>query len=217
MSVGVLLGGCGLYDGSDVHETVFLLAALDAAGERPVILAPDVEQVRTVDHLTGDEVHDDHRNVLRESARLTRGSIQGLDRLRPETLEALTIPGGYGPVVNLSTGFARAGRRREVRGEVDDFLRHFLNLRKPIGLVSLGDVPVRTILGQAMEVPSTPCRPERVTVDRARRIVHTPGFAAFERLADVRLGIETMVREVLRLVVERAGGEERVEGLRGER
>ena len=33
LSIGVLLGGCGHYDGTDVHEAVFALLALEAAGE----------------------------------------------------------------------------------------------------------------------------------------------------------------------------------------
>jgi len=54
LSIGVLLGGCGHYDGTDVHEAVFALLALEAAGERPVLIAPDRAQERTVDHLSGD-------------------------------------------------------------------------------------------------------------------------------------------------------------------
>src|SRR2546422_6588011 len=68
VSIGVLLGGCGYYDGTDVHEAVFTLFAIEAAGERAILVAPDIAQERTVDHLSGDEVPD-ARNVLRESAR----------------------------------------------------------------------------------------------------------------------------------------------------
>src|SRR6185503_98243 len=71
VSIGVLLGGCGHYDGSDVHEAVFLLLALESAGERPVLIAPDRPQERTVEHLGGDEVTEE-RNVLRESAPLAQ-------------------------------------------------------------------------------------------------------------------------------------------------
>src|SRR5256885_4338844 len=40
VSIGVLLGGCGHYDGTDVHELVFTLLAVEAAGERAVPLPP---------------------------------------------------------------------------------------------------------------------------------------------------------------------------------
>jgi enhancing lycopene biosynthesis protein 2 len=202
MRIGVLLGGCGLYDGSDIHETVLALLALEAAGERPVLIAPDLAQGRTVDHLSADEVPGEHRNVLKESARLARGAIRALTEVHPEDLEALIIPGGYGPVVNFSSGFAKRDEAWTIRPEIAAFLRHFLEARKPIGLISLGEVPVRTLLGQELEVAPPPPDPGLLGIDRERRIVHTPGSTAFSRLADLRTGIEAMVAELLRLMAE---------------
>lgn len=202
MSIGVLLGGCGHYDGTDAHEAVFLLLALETSGERPVLVAPDRPQERTVEHLGGEEVRE-ARNVLRESARLARRAIRSLAEARPEDLEALIIPGGYGPVVNFSTGFARLGERRTLLPEVAVFLKHFIDARKPIGCISLGEIPVRELLGEPIEVPAPPARPVDLAIDEERGIVHTPGFTAFSRLADVRAGVEAMVAEVLRRVRER--------------
>jgi enhancing lycopene biosynthesis protein 2 len=199
-----------MYDGSDVHETVLTLLALEAAGEKPTLIAPDIVQDRTVDHLTGEEVEGERRGVLRESARLGRGPTRSLSDLRPDDLEALIIPGGYGPVVNFSTGFARRGQPHALIAEIERFIRHFLHDGKPIGLVSLGEIPIRMILGQEMEMPAPPHDPRRLSVDQARRIVHTPGFSVFTRLQDVQAGIEAMVGEVLKLMEERrvapAGG-----------
>ena len=202
MSIGVLLGGCGHYDGSDVHESVFLFLALESAGERPILIAPDRPQERTVEHLGGDEV-DEERNVLRESARLARRPIRSLSEARPEELEALFIPGGYGPVVNFSTGFARLGEPRALHPEIASFLKHFIEARKPIGCISLGEIPVRAFLEETIDVPAPPRSPVDLSVDAERGIVHTPGFTAFSRLADVKAGIEAMVAEVLRRVQER--------------
>ena len=192
-----------MYDGSDVHESVLLLLALEEAGERPVLLAPDIRQGRTVDHLSAGTVEGEDRNVLCESARLGRGIVRALATVRPDELEALVIPGGYGPVVNFSGGFAMPGAARRILPEVEPFLQHFLMERKPLGLIGLGEVPVRTLLGQEMEPPSPPADPRHLRVDADRRIVHTPGFAAFTRLADVRAGIEAMVAALLRLMEER--------------
>ena len=202
MSIGVLLGGCGHYDGTDVHEAVFLLLALESAGERPVLIAPDRLQERTVEHLGGDEVREE-RNVLRESARLARRPIRSLAEARPEELEALIIPGGYGPVVNFSTGFARLGERRALLPEIAGFLKHFIEAGKPIGCISLGEIPVRAFLEEAIDVPAPPASPVDLAVDQERGIVHTPGFTAFSRLADVKAGVEAMVAEVLRRVQDR--------------
>jgi enhancing lycopene biosynthesis protein 2 len=202
VSIGVLLGGCGHYDGTDAHELAFTLLSVEAAGERTILIAPDITQERTVDHLSGDEVQEP-RNVLRESARLARRPIRSLEAVRHDELEALLIPGGYGPVVNFSTGFARQGAERRMNPEIAAFLRHFLDTGKPIGCVSLGEIPVRTVLGGDIEVPPPPAGPQALTIDRERSIVHTPGFTAFTRLVDVKAGIEAMVGEVLRIVRER--------------
>jgi enhancing lycopene biosynthesis protein 2 len=206
MRVGVLLGGCGLYDGSDAQETVLVLLALEAAGERPVLLAPDMAQERTVDHLTA-VAQPEARNVLRESARLGRGSVRALDGMRPDDLEALVIPGGYGPVVNFSTGFAVPGAVHRLDPRIESWLRHFLDERKPLGLVGLGEVPVRMVLGLEIDAPQAPPSPGDLLVDEERRLVHTPGFAGFSRLLDVKTGIDAMVREVMRLMEDRSRGE----------
>jgi enhancing lycopene biosynthesis protein 2 len=202
VSIGVLLGGCGYYDGTDVHEAVFTFLAIEEAGERAILVAPDIVQERTVDHLSGDEATD-ARNVLRESARLARRPVRALGDVRHDELEALLIPGGYGPVVNFSNAFARRGEPRTVRPEVGAFLRHFIETGKPIGCVSLGEIPLRTVLGDTIDVPAPPAGPQALSIDRERSIVHTPGSTAFTRLADVKTGIEAMVGEVLTLVRER--------------
>jgi enhancing lycopene biosynthesis protein 2 len=204
MRIGILLGGCGHYDGTDVHEAVLTFLALEAAREKPVLLAPEVPQERIVDHLTGDEVEGAARDVLRESARLARGAVRSLAQFRPEDLEALIIPGGYGPVVNFSTGFARPGQPRALLPGVASFIRHFLDSGKPIGTISLGEIPVRTLLGEEIDLAPPPADPRSVSVDRARLLVHTPGFSAFTRLADVKAGIEAMVERLLLLLEERS-------------
>jgi len=202
VSIGVLLGGCGHYDGTDAHELVLVLMALETAGERAALVAPDIPQERTVDHLSGDEVAET-RNVLRESARLARRPIHSLETARLDDLEGLVIPGGYGPVVNFSTGFARPGAERRMNPAIASFLRHFLDEGKPIGCVSLGEIPLRTVIGDDLEVPPPPADPRALSVDRDSSIVHTPGFTSFTRLSDVRTGIEAMVGEVVRMVRER--------------
>ena len=200
MRIGVLLGGCGLYDGSDVFETVLVFQALDTAGERALLLAPDRAQTRTIDHRTGEVMPEVERNVLCESARLGRGRIQGLEEVPPEDLEALILPGGYGPAVNFGDGFAETGAARGLDPGVERWLRACLDAHKPIGLVGLGEIPIRLLLGQEVEPPAAPVDPATLRVDEEHRLVFTPGFAAFTRFADVRAGIDAMVERVLALL-----------------
>ena len=71
--VGVILSGCGFQDGAEIHEAVLALLALDRAGANVVVLAPDKPQADVVDHATG-RATGEKRNVLSESARISRGT-----------------------------------------------------------------------------------------------------------------------------------------------
>jgi hypothetical protein len=204
MRVGVLLAGCGPYDGSDPAETSLLLLALDEAGERPLLLAPDRPQARVVDHLTTAAEEGAERSVLRESARLARQPLRDLAETDPGTIEALFIPGGYGAAINLQSGFAVPGAARPLHPEVERVLRHCLDAGKPVGTIGLGELPMRALCGLDLpEAPSTSAR--RVDVDRERRWWHTAGAASGGRLADVRAGIAALVTAVLAAMEEKDG------------
>ncbi len=51
--IGVVLGGCGVYDGSEIHEAVITLLAIARNGAQAVCLAPDKPQRDVINHLTG--------------------------------------------------------------------------------------------------------------------------------------------------------------------
>ena len=63
--------------------------------------------MHVIDHTTGDEMPEP-RNVLVESARISRGAISPLSDLDASSADALIIPGGFGAAKNLSN-FAVAG------------------------------------------------------------------------------------------------------------
>ena len=75
--VGVMLSGCGVYDGSEIHEAVLTLLSLDRAGAEIVCMAPDIEQMHVMNHYSQTESYE-KRNVLIESARIARGDIENL-------------------------------------------------------------------------------------------------------------------------------------------
>lgn len=105
--IGVVLGGCGVYDGSEIHEAVITLLAIARNGAQAVCFAPDKPQRDVINHLTG-EAMPEQRNVLVEAARIARGDILPLTQARAETLDALIVPGGFGAAKNLSS-FAAEG------------------------------------------------------------------------------------------------------------
>ncbi|HZI95313.1 MAG TPA: isoprenoid biosynthesis protein ElbB [Patescibacteria group bacterium] len=199
MKVGLLLSGCGFYDGTEIAEAVLSALALERSGARVVYLAPETSQMHTVDHLTGSEVDGETRGVLAESARLARGRIRSLSEQWAGELGALIIPGGQGAVKNLMTNFARLGARREVVPQVRDLLADLTQRRAPIGTISLGRAVMQTFFDEPLSEDDMRLPATDVLVDDKRRLVFTPGFLTGASLPDVATGIDRMVQAVLRM------------------
>ena len=73
--VAIVLSGCGVFDGSEIHEAVAVLMSVEREGAEPVFFAPDKPQASVVNHKTGSESAGESRNVLVESARIARGKV----------------------------------------------------------------------------------------------------------------------------------------------
>jgi enhancing lycopene biosynthesis protein 2 len=199
--VGVLLAGCGVYDGSDVQETVLLVLALRKRGLRVLPVAPDVEQKDVADHTTGNVVEGaPERRVLEESARLTRGVVQKLGELSPDELDALVIPGGIGVVKNLCLPGSGLFGDGPLRPEVAAFLERLRERKVPVASIGLGDVVLarhedRTLSQEAIGMPATD-----VSVSEEKGTIFTPGFMGSSDVVDVATGIEKLVDALARMV-----------------
>ncbi|XP_023594877.1 glutamine amidotransferase-like class 1 domain-containing protein 3, mitochondrial [Trichechus manatus latirostris] len=131
--VAVVLSGCGVYDGTEIHEASAILVHLSRGGADVQIFAPDTPQMHVVDHTKGQPSEGDTRNVLIESARIARGKIVDLAQLRAADHDAAIFPGGFGAAKNLST-FAVDGKDCKVNRDVERVLKEFHSAGKPIGL-----------------------------------------------------------------------------------
>ena len=80
MKTAVLLSGCGVYDGSEVHESVFSLLALSKQNIPFFCGAPNIDHHHVINHLSGKELFE-KRNVLEESSRISRGKTTSLEDL----------------------------------------------------------------------------------------------------------------------------------------
>jgi len=136
--VALILHGCGVYDGSEITEAVSMLVHLDKLGTRVSVFAPDIKQVRVVDHEVGSEV-EETRHVLVESARISRGSVLSLEKLETTKFDALFIPGGFG-VANTLSDFGAMGANCTVLPDIDRVLNEFVDSKKPIGLCCIAPV-----------------------------------------------------------------------------
>jgi len=215
--IAVILSGCGVYDGAEIHEATATLLALDQAGAQAVICAPRSPQLHVIDHLTGQPAADQGRDVLAESARIARGEIQELADLDPAEVDAALLPGGFGAAKNLCT-FATEGADCTVNPQVEAFLRALHEAGKPIGAICIAPVILAKVFGgvaapqitigndpgtaQAIEAMGGKHVAAPVTetvVDEANKFVTTPAYMLAERVSEVFAGIEGLVRRLLAL------------------
>lgn len=134
--MAVLLAGCGVYDGSEIHEAVLSLLALEEAGFDYQCIAPNKEQHHVVNHLTVEEMQP-ARNVLVESARIARGNVLALDAVNEAAFDGLLIPGGFGAAKNLNQ-WALAGPDGAIDPQVKTLILAFARAGKPIGALCMG-------------------------------------------------------------------------------
>ncbi|MGD8387145.1 MAG: isoprenoid biosynthesis glyoxalase ElbB [Desulfobacteraceae bacterium] len=213
--IGVLLSGCGVFDGSEIHEAVLTLLALDRAGAEIVCTAPDTDQLHVIDHRT-QEVSGETRNVLTESARIARGEIRDLKEVHAGDLDGLIIPGGFGAAKNLSD-FAVKGPEATVYPEVQRILEEMVEAGKPIGAICIAPATLTRALsarrpevtigtdaatGSAIEAMGGThciCTVDQIHVDETNRIVTTPAYMLGPGIKDVAEGIQKLVDQVMEM------------------
>ena len=199
MKIGVLLSGCGVYDGTEVSEAVLVLLALEKAGAHPVCVAPDVNQLHTVNHLTGEEAEGERRSSLMEAARIGRGKVASLSGFWGGDLQGLVIPGGYGAAKNLVGGFMQRGIAREVIPEVRSLLDDLASRHRPLAAVSLGRSVLSAYFGEDLGQEDLRTPASEVVIDEKRRTLFTPGFLTGPRLSEVARGIDALVAALVRM------------------
>jgi enhancing lycopene biosynthesis protein 2 len=214
--IGVLLSGCGVYDGSEVHEAVLVLLAIDRAGAEAHCFAPNAPQRSVVNHLTGEEVIGERRNVLVESARLARGKVRPIAELKPAEVDALVLPGGFGAAKNLSD-FALRGPNCAVHSEVGRVIRELHAAGKPLGFLCIAPALAARVLGaehpkltigrdpataeaiRGMGAEHVECGATEIVEDAARKVVSSPAYMLGKGIAEVADGIEKLVRRVVQM------------------
>lgn len=216
MKCGLLLSGCGFQDGGEVQESVFCLHSLQKRNIEVVSLSIDEPQRTIVHHNTGETVRGE-RNVLEESARVSRGEVKNLKGFDFQKLDGLVIPGGFGCALNLSD-FALKGEQMKIHSEVEKLLKHFYEARKPIAAVCIAPVLVAKVLGsygpfltvgdneevescmESFGAQTKKCEEGSYVLDKKNRIVSTPAYMyASSNTVPVAEGIDKMCEAFLAL------------------
>lgn len=214
--VAVILSGCGVLDGSEIQEAVLVLLALDRANAQAICAAPDIPQYHTVNHYTKQPAPSETRNVLIESARISRGNIVPLNKLNVNDIDAVIVPGGFGAAKNLSN-FAIASEDFTVHPEVEKILSDAHNKGKPIGFICIAPAIAAKVFGKekveftiGTDKPTATalskfggqhinCTVHNVVVDRKLKIVTTPAYMLATRITEAEAGINKLVNTVLEM------------------
>lgn len=140
----VVLSGCGVFDGAEIHEATLTLLAIMRQGAVYQCFAPDIKHHHVINHISGDEMNET-RNVLVESARIARGDIKPLNEFNGNDFDALIFPGGFGAAKNLST-VAFKGPDAVVNPEVEKVVLQMVELKKPVGALCIAPAFIAKIL-----------------------------------------------------------------------
>ncbi|HHE31768.1 MAG TPA: isoprenoid biosynthesis glyoxalase ElbB [Chlorobaculum parvum] len=213
--IAVILAGCGVYDGSEIHEAVLTLLALDRAGAEAICFAPDIDQHHVINHRTGEQMNET-RNVLTESARICRGAISNLASIDASVFDGLIIPGGFGAAKNLCN-YAFKGAECQVNDQVVAAVQSFHKAGKPIGFLCIAPVIAAKLLGyegveltigsdaataadiEAMGAKHVQASVEQAIVSPGTKIVSTPAYMLGPNIGAVAKGIEALVNKVVEL------------------
>ena len=212
--VAVVLSGCGVFDGAEIHESVLTLLRLEQQGASYQCMAPNIDQLHVINHLKGEVAEGESRNVLVEAARIARGEIIDLATANPTDYDALIIPGGFGAAKNLSD-FAVKGPDCHVNPDLLAFAQAIHQADKPIGLICIAPAMTPLLFGEgatctigtdqetaaaieAMGGQHTNCPVDDIVIDEQRKLITTPAYMLAGSIIEAASGINKLVDEVLK-------------------
>lgn len=212
--IAVVLSGCGVYDGAEIHEATLSLYAIMKFGATYEIFAPDIPQHHVINHLNGEEM-DESRNVLIESARIARGNIKPLSGFDASQYDGILFPGGFGAAKNLSS-YAFKGSEMEVNEEVVAAIRKMVDQEKPVGALCISpvilakmldgveltigqDAGTATHVGELGAVHKSTNHGE-VVVDTRYKVVTSPCYMLDANILQIAAGAENVVQQMLAMM-----------------
>jgi enhancing lycopene biosynthesis protein 2 len=217
IKVGVVLAGCGIMDGTEIYEAAFTILSLENANAEIIFMAPNIPQTSVVNHFNNKDKTTGKRNVLAESARIARGNIRDLKDVKESDIDALIIPGGIGTITTLSNLMSQ-GHHGSVNADLEKLLKDMYNAKKPIGSMCAASLIVARTLGyrnikitigknnESFESIITTvganhidANSDEIVIDNDNKIVSTPAYMGGPSNAKMFIGIDKMVKEVLRM------------------
>ena len=207
----IVLAGCGVFDGAEIHEATLTMLAIKKQGADYVVFAPDIPQYHVINHVTGEEMPE-KRNVLVESARIARGNIKPLSDFIADDFDALIFPGGFGAAKNLCD-FAFKGPDCTINAEVESSVWAIADQGKPIGALCISPVIMAKIFGEVdLTIGQDPETSEAienmganhvmaghgdVVVDKKRNLFTTPCYMLDATIVQIADSTDNIVKAML--------------------
>lgn len=214
--IAIILSGCGVYDGSEIHESVLTMLAINQQGAQYTCFAPNIEQYHVINHLTGEVEETETRNVLVESARIARGDIEDITTLNINDFDALILPGGFGAAKNLCN-FAINSEKCVVQTDVLKACQAFAQANKPAGYICIAPAMVALIYSKdtqatigtdadiaaqltAMGLKHVSCPVDDIVVDEQHKVISTPAYMLAGNIGEAAVGINRLVTQLLKMI-----------------
>ncbi len=211
MNVGVCLAGSGVFDGSEIHETVCTLLALDRLNATVRFYSLSESQAHVINHHDQTELQES-RSCLVESARLARGPVEDFESFNSKDVDALLFPGGFGVAKNFCD-FAFKGTEMTIKEPVKNAILSMHQSKKPLAFMCISSVlAARLIPGAIVTVGSKSdasqaieswgavhqeSTVEQVVIDEANNIFSTPAYMCEASISNIEKGISILVEKVL--------------------
>ncbi len=208
----IVLAGSGVYDGSEIHEVTLSMLAIMQNGGTYQCFAPDINQHHVINHITGEEMNET-RNVLVESARISRGDIKHINEFKADDFDVLFIPGGFGVAKNLCN-FAFKGAECTVNTEVAKVVKEIHAAGKPIGALCISPVIIANLfehaeitLGQDettiehvenMGSKHVKTNHGEVIVDEKHKVYTTPCYMLDANIVEIFEGASNIVKAIVK-------------------
>ena len=226
MKIGILLSGCGVYDGAEIQESILAMLAVAETGNEYQCISVNKNQHHVVNHLTGEDMKEE-RNMMVESARIARGDVKEISEITPANIDALIIPGGFGSAKNFSD-WAFNGPEGTILPEVKLLLVNLINAGKPIAALCVSPILIAKALedsnihpnltlgntkdkspyeidGFHAGVQKTGSKTEEralkeVLIDKENKIITAPCYMMDANIVEIRDNIKLAVEELVKLV-----------------
>lgn len=212
-TIAIILSGCGVFDGSEIHETTLTYYFLDKQKHNVYFYAPNQDQTETINHVNQNS-QNEKRNMLNEAARITRGPIQSIDLINLSIIDAIIFPGGFGVAKNLSN-YATQDTKFTIQTDIEKLIIKAHQNKIPMGFMCIAPVlaaklipNARLTLGFSNEAQEKidalggkgiQANFDDVVVDTENKLISTPAYMINESISNIAIGIEKLVQTIIDL------------------